>query len=506
MATTIKTRERSGSARNSAKSDLVSVGLRQEHHHYQHQQQQQQRREKQIQIQNQNKTNRHQQSSTRLHHHHQHDHHQRQSAPTTTATIIASYLNSNILLVNNQTTPTPTSSSSYKAPERSVKLEPFPSSSSKQQHQHQHLTFHSQQQQQQRKQHPQQPLLNRQQVCGRIIDRVHAPSSSSLSSASSSQSSILALETSLSTATTLPAFGLPQTCPSQRLVSELTASAAQENCYDRCCRFDCDCVCTFDCNVRAAQDNQRFAFEHCASIVSNKQVEQSYIRQVQLVTEQAKQKQKIRLNNSIKFAPLALPLIKQSQQQRKQEHQQQHRQEKEQHNSTETNQTKHLAMATVRPISPQYQHTLDSAIMLAKELASKNMADSGDSSPKTPNSPDKKRFNFKLKHFSKSYSEASANIRDIESSISEEAKRAYKSLVEGGPYHHSHHHQHSSHTFGGRGSHFSSGNGFQSQHSPHAHYENDDFLTPTITPTSSKFKYSRGGSGCSTFSVKKSFF
>lgn len=105
-------------------------------------------------------------------------------------------------------------------------------------------------------------------------------------------------------------------------------------------------------------------------------------------------------------------------------------------------------MATVRPISPQYQHTLDSAISLAKELASKNMADSGESSPKTPNSSDKKRFNFKLKHFSKTFSEASANIRDIESSISHEAKQAYELLIERRPTnnnnynHHNHQYNH----------------------------------------------------------------
>lgn len=146
-------------------------------------------------------------------------------------------------------------------------------------------------------------------------------------------------------------------------------------------------------------------------------------------------------------------------------------------------------MATVRPISPQYQHTLDSAISLAKELASKNMADSGDSSPKTPNSPDKKRFNFKLKHFSKSFSEASANIRDIESSISREAKQAYKSLVERGPYNSSS--QHSHHTLGSHTHHHAAAA---------AHYANDDF-SPSFS-SSSKIKHM----GASTFSVKKSFF
>lgn len=151
---------------------------------------------------------------------------------------------------------------------------------------------------------------------------------------------------------------------------------------------------------------------------------------------------------------------------------------------------KSIAMATVRPISPQYQHTLDSAISLAKELASKNMADSGDSSPKTPNSPDKKRFNFKLKHFSKSFSDASANIRDIESSITYEAKQAYKSLVERGPFNSYSSH---SHTMGGL-------------HSPHAHghYTNDDFSPTSLSPTSTTKKHNNRG--CSTFSVKKSFF
>lgn len=134
----------------------------------------------------------------------------------------------------------------------------------------------------------------------------------------------------------------------------------------------------------------------------------------------------------------------------------------------------HLAMATVRPISPQYQHTLDSAISLAKELASKNIADSGESSPKTPNSPDKKRFNFKLKHFGKSFSEASANIRDIESSISYEAKQAYKSLIERGPF--------NSSSLSYYGNHRQS----NYQHHHHAHYANDvdDFspTSPTLTP------------------------
>lgn len=155
-------------------------------------------------------------------------------------------------------------------------------------------------------------------------------------------------------------------------------------------------------------------------------------------------------------------------------------------------------MATVRPISPQYQHTLDSAISLAKELASKNMTDSGESSPKTPNSPDKRRFNFKLKHFGKSFSEASANIRDIESSISHEAKQAYKSLVERGPYNSEqiqtpyHHHHH--HTIGHTPPH-----NLTSHH--HHQYANDDFSTSFAVSTN-KMKHV----SASTFSRKKTFF
>lgn len=158
-------------------------------------------------------------------------------------------------------------------------------------------------------------------------------------------------------------------------------------------------------------------------------------------------------------------------------------------------------MATVRPISPQYQHTLDSAISLAKELASKNMADSSETSPKTPNSPDKKRFNFKLKHFSKSFSDASANIRDIESSISHKAKEAYESLIENGPYnsyssgypssyneHHHHNYFHRHH------------NTIGPQHTLAGHFASDDF-SPSF-PSSNKMKHV----SASTFSVKRAFF
>lgn len=152
-------------------------------------------------------------------------------------------------------------------------------------------------------------------------------------------------------------------------------------------------------------------------------------------------------------------------------------------------------MATVRPISPQYQHTLDSAISLAKELASKNMVDSGENSPKTPNSPDKKRFNFKLKHFSKTFSEASANIRDIESSITHEAKQAYKSLVERGQF--------NSYSSGDSRYHNNLRNFHSALRSPGgtSQFANDEF-SPTSVASSNKIKHV----SASTFSVKKSFF
>lgn len=209
--------------------------------------------------------------------------------------------------------------------------------------------------------------------------------------------------------------------------------------------------------------------------------------------------------------------------------------------------TKHFAMATVRPISPRNQETLDLAISLAKELASKSIADSGESSPKTPNSPDKRRFNFKFKPFSKSFSEASANIRDIESSISSQEKQAYNTLIGNGQFSYvsssssssysnqiHHHSYHNSHTFGRSGSRSSSGSsssrGSSALHSPlhdpllsstsssrpfashtmaanTAHYANDDFSTsPTSISSFTSLSSKTFKRGCSSISAKRSFF
>lgn len=71
-----------------------------------------------------------------------------------------------------------------------------------------------------------------------------------------------------------------------------------------------------------------------------------------------------------------------------------------------------LPMATVRPSSALYRHTL---ISLAKESASRNAADSGEPAAETPNSADKRRFSFKLTRLDRSYScEASASISHTE--------------------------------------------------------------------------------------------
>ncbi|XP_045605746.1 activated Cdc42 kinase-like isoform X1 [Procambarus clarkii] len=107
--------------------------------------------------------------------------------------------------------------------------------------------------------------------------------------------------------------------------------------------------------------------------------------------------------------------------------------------------------AMVKPISAADQRTLDSAIAMANELASKSMLEldcnhesSADSegapdSPITPSSPTKhggSRFSFKFsskgspKPERRHFSAEAASIPDIQSSISEEAKEVYNSLVE----------------------------------------------------------------------------
>lgn len=108
---------------------------------------------------------------------------------------------------------------------------------------------------------------------------------------------------------------------------------------------------------------------------------------------------------------------------------------------------------TMKPISPAEEQNLDSAIAMAKELATrsmlefefkpvaelKNHSENGpglSDSPKTPSSPSKKKFSFKFKTLQKSeprtFSEETGNISSIQSILTEDAKRAYNSLIEKG--------------------------------------------------------------------------
>ncbi|KAK3875474.1 hypothetical protein Pcinc_019659 [Petrolisthes cinctipes] len=108
--------------------------------------------------------------------------------------------------------------------------------------------------------------------------------------------------------------------------------------------------------------------------------------------------------------------------------------------------------AMVKPISAADQRTLDSAIAMANELASKSMLELDanressaeseeppDTPPLTPSSPTKhsaSRFSFKFasrgspKPERRHFSAEAASIPDIQSSITEEAKEVYNSLVE----------------------------------------------------------------------------
>lgn len=100
--------------------------------------------------------------------------------------------------------------------------------------------------------------------------------------------------------------------------------------------------------------------------------------------------------------------------------------------------------ALVKPISAADEQTLDSAIAIAKELASKSLLnlehksdnDTPLESPKTPTSPFKRKFSFKFKTSPKpdrrNFSEEAEAIPDIQDIITEEAKEAYNSLVEKG--------------------------------------------------------------------------
>lgn len=98
----------------------------------------------------------------------------------------------------------------------------------------------------------------------------------------------------------------------------------------------------------------------------------------------------------------------------------------------------------VKEISDAEKNELDSAIALAKDFATRTMMDSDhhEESPKTPNSPNKRMFSFKLPHHHhktsspkavrKTFSEETESIGDIIESITPAAKEAYISLVDKG--------------------------------------------------------------------------
>ncbi|KAG1661241.1 Activated Cdc42 kinase-like [Nymphon striatum] len=97
---------------------------------------------------------------------------------------------------------------------------------------------------------------------------------------------------------------------------------------------------------------------------------------------------------------------------------------------------------TVKPISASDQKTLDEAIAMANELASFSLQnidgsefDNRNDSPKTPSSPNKRKFSFKFPKNSpkaerRNFTEEAESITHIEESLSEGAKQAYTSLIE----------------------------------------------------------------------------
>ncbi|XP_063223749.1 activated Cdc42 kinase-like isoform X2 [Bacillus rossius redtenbacheri] len=100
--------------------------------------------------------------------------------------------------------------------------------------------------------------------------------------------------------------------------------------------------------------------------------------------------------------------------------------------------------ATVKPISAADERTLDTAIAMAKELTTSSMSNLGSGtppeSPHSPTTPNRRKF-FRFpapaigKHGSpksdrRTFSEEAASIPDIQSTLTEEAKEVYNSLVE----------------------------------------------------------------------------
>lgn len=101
--------------------------------------------------------------------------------------------------------------------------------------------------------------------------------------------------------------------------------------------------------------------------------------------------------------------------------------------------------SSMKAISEAEKNELDSAIAMAKDIANRTMLEDEDytksDSPKTPNSPNKRKFSFKFpthkSHSSpkgerRTFSEETESIGNIIESITPAAKEAYLSLVEKG--------------------------------------------------------------------------
>lgn len=100
--------------------------------------------------------------------------------------------------------------------------------------------------------------------------------------------------------------------------------------------------------------------------------------------------------------------------------------------------------STVKPISASDQKTLVEAIAIANELATRSLADLDcrteaelvPESPKTPSSPNKRKFSFKFSKSSspkaerRNFSEEAESIVTIEETLTDDAKQAYTTLIE----------------------------------------------------------------------------
>ncbi|XP_068620788.1 activated Cdc42 kinase-like isoform X2 [Battus philenor] len=117
------------------------------------------------------------------------------------------------------------------------------------------------------------------------------------------------------------------------------------------------------------------------------------------------------------------------------------------HTLNKAEKKKNLNTGTMKPMSAHDERTLDTAVALANEITNKSMNDL-DSDQKMPNSPsDRSKFHFKFplvsmhhnaahefeasgKQERRNFSEEAKSVPDIQSTITEESKLAYTSLIE----------------------------------------------------------------------------